>query len=431
MSAIKLVLSMESENGNLENNENNEVQAAELATQVEASTSELNEIDDDVEDYADGIETSVDATGELDEVADQLEEGVESGEGVSEQTAKMAEIAVEAICAKVGISARQARIMPAMESFGSSNSRLTATKMALEGIGETAGRIWKAIKEAFVKVWEMIKGFFGSLGKSRVALEKHLKNLQEKAGKAEGAPKEAKFSTGAKAFTINGKADMSTVVEVLESTNKLTIVANKASDDLLKFVKDVIDGKTEASTDAIAKRFAEIGKATGAETTYTNGTAYGNFVYGKAIVIMVVKSLFGQEYSVIALGTPTAHKAAKDIVAPKKEEILKVLDLALANVKVLMEYEKVSKLLEQANKAAIAFADKMVGIQQKGAVNSEEDKKAAAEKKKANDKSREQMKVANKLIAHMGTKIPGVVYAGSKAAAEYASAGIANLQAAK
>ena len=76
MSAIKLVLSMESETGNLENGENNEVQAAELATKVEASSSELTEIDDDVEDYADGIETSVDATGELDEVADQLEEGV-------------------------------------------------------------------------------------------------------------------------------------------------------------------------------------------------------------------------------------------------------------------------------------------------------------------------------------------------------------------
>lgn len=418
--SIKLVLEMEA--GDQLTGENNEVEAANVATEVEAATSELAEVGDEAEEYAEGIETSVDAAGELQEVHDTLAASVEDGEGVSEETAKMAEIAVEAICAKVGISARETRMIPAMESFGSANSRLTATKLAMEGIKETAKRIWEAIKKAAIHVWNVIKNFFSGLTKSRTMLEKHLKNLKARAEAAEGAPKEKKISTGAKDFTVGGKASLETVSKVLDQSTKLMEASKKLTEALGQRAANVIL-KPEGADKAF-EFFKGLELPVSAKSASKTSAHYGTFVGGRSLVMSTGAK--GEKNPHLTIGFEVIEKeAAKEIQAPNKEEIKRVINAALDTLKALQEFDKVFKGLENINKVLIKVSEEM-------AANRLDMKKATEENEdtEGNDAAGQEANNArslNKMISTIGTATPNIVFAAVKAAADYANAGINNL----
>lgn len=413
--SLKLVLEMEAGDGVV--GDNDEVEAANTATEVEATTSELSDIDGEASEYSDGIDASVGATEELGEVNDVLAAGVESGEGVSEETAKMAEIAVEAICAKVGISAREARIMPAMESFGSTNSRLTATKLAMEGIKETAKRVWEAIKKACIHVWNVIKSFFAGLFKSRSMLEKHLKNLKERANKVQGAPKEKKFSTGAKAFSIKGKASPETVQQVL--TDSLTLLG--ASDKCAQTIVTMsIGANTDDSRplDAIAE-FTKIPEGMG-EAKAGKGKAYGNFVNGRSIIIDLDKSDKKNHLASIQIDV-TEKTFATEIQAPSKDQILKVIESAEMTLKMLVEYDKTFKNIEKINKTLVSATDTVLSETQKSKDN------MGSEADENKTKLQDTVRSVNNMVSKIGTAVPNMVFGAVKAAADYANAGINNI----
>lgn len=419
--SIKLVLEMEA--GDQLAGENNEVEAANVATEVEAATAELTEAGGEAEEYAEGIETSVDAAGELQEVHDTLAASVEDGEGVSEETAKMAEIAVEAICAKVGISTREARMIPAMESFGSANSRLTATKLAMEGIKEQAKRIWEAIKKACIHVWNVIKNFFAGLTKSRAMLEKHLTNLKARAEAAEGAPKEKKISTGAKAFSIKGKASLETVTKVLDQSSKLMDLSKKFTETLGQRAVEMINDVDAAGKALDTFKGLDLGIDEG-KGSDKNSRNYGAFVGGRALVVSFDGS--DKKNPTMSIGFQAVEKeAAKEIQAPTKEEIKSVIASAQATLKALLEFDKVFKNLESINKSLIKVSEDMMNQKQemKKAVADKEDK----EGNEAAGNEANNVRSLNKMISTIGTATPNMVFAAVKAAADYANAGINNL----
>lgn len=418
--SIKLVLEMEA--GDQLPAENNEVEAANVATEVEAATSELAEVGGEAEEYAEGIETSVDAAGELQEVHDTLAASVEDGEGVSEETAKMAEIAVEAICAKVGISAREARMIPAMESFGSANSRLTATKLAMEGIKETAKRIWEAIKKACIHVWNVIKNFFAGLTKSRTMLEKHLTNLKARAAAANGTPDKKTFSTGAKEFSINGKATLKNVEVVLADSAKATVVGVEISNSLKNTVNKITSEQlTPISVKDCFKSLA-VNQGWNGEKNGEDGQAYGNFVKGRALVLTEGKA-DDEGFKKITFTIAEVEKNfAKEIDAPSKQDIMKVVEAAIETLASLRSYDKVSKEIEGLNKAMVAFADEFTKKMEKMAEKSDN------EYSKDESKYSESIRTMNSIIAKIGTSVPNMVFAACKAAADYANAGLNNLK---
>ena len=406
--SIKLVMEMESDNSVAGSND--EVVAAQTATEVEAAASELGETGAEAEKYADGIDTAAGAAEELGEVEAKLEEGVESGEGVSAETAEMAEIAVEAICAKVGISARRERIMPAMESFGSSNSRLAATKLALEGIKETAQRIWESIKKAAVHVWNVIKSFIAGLFKSRTMLEKHLKNLKERVNNASGTPKSKTFSTAAKAFSIDGKANPSTVETILTEAADLDEMAKAMSaavEELVTRAREKKDVKAE-----LKELFDYIKKSGLSRNIGDNRVAVGYLVGGRSFVVTDGKDDAAGTFAVEV----TEKNPAKEIDAPTKEQIGKVIDQALKVIELLKAFDKISKSLEKTNKLTIDYADKMIRLRGEA-----EDKKS-----EANDAAKA-LRSATTMMAKIGVAMPNMMFGAAKAAADYANAGINNL----
>lgn len=233
-----LVLAMEEEGLEIEPTDSEEVsqtvaEVIEGADEVEENHDEIEELDEAVDDAQGDAET-------LEKIQDVMEESVEKGEGLDETSAEIAEIAIESICARLGI---QKRVMPAMESFGSSNSRVVATKIALEGIKETLANIWKAIASAFQSMMNSIKAFFQkyltALGQSKEALAK-LDSAVKAFDKTEKSSEEITNAGLAKVFAIGNKADLGTVSTLIKNHidfNSQLLASGNAVKEVIKEAK--------------------------------------------------------------------------------------------------------------------------------------------------------------------------------------------------
>lgn len=123
-----------------------------LADQVVA---EVTEIDAAVEEHDKATE-SVQA---LESLALALESTIQSGRGYTALEMALHDTAVAAHYKLIGLARPQA---PAMESFATPESSLTASQLALESLGETLKKAGKAL-------WEFIKGL---LAKARAICKK-------------------------------------------------------------------------------------------------------------------------------------------------------------------------------------------------------------------------------------------------------------------
>ena len=150
----------------------------ELEEQV--AQAEVAEGQAEVAEMADIADEAVTAIEELADVAEVMSDSVEGGgEGLTEDAAEIAEVAVEAICARLGYKPAK-KLMPSLEAFGSTSSRVEATKYALEGIEDTMKKIWEAIKGFFNRIWEAIKGLWKRLTDASLRVAARVKKLEEK-----------------------------------------------------------------------------------------------------------------------------------------------------------------------------------------------------------------------------------------------------------
>lgn len=230
--------------------------AGELSDSVAEVAESVAEIDDsvtEIDDLNGDIDSAEADLGTLDKIQDVMEESVEKGEGLDETSAEIAEIAIESICARLGI---EKRVMPAMESFGSSNSRIVATKIAMEGVKEIAERVWKAIKEAFQKVWayivEFYKKYLTGLGRAKEANTALLKEAKS-FGKTEVEKDKIENSSLASALYAGGKADAGSVKVILANHVKLTEAANNGLSVLSDVSKMLYAGPEKIDLDKLGK----------------------------------------------------------------------------------------------------------------------------------------------------------------------------------
>ncbi len=170
----------------------------ELEEQV--AQAEVAEGQAEVAEMADTVEEAVTAIEELADVAGVMEDSIEEegkeGEGLSEDAAEIAEVAVEAICARLGYKPAKKPI-PSLEAFGSTSSRLDATKYALEGVADTIKKIWEAIKGFFSRIWEAIKGLWKRLIDASTRVKARAETLE---GKLEAAKKDGMIADADKKY---------------------------------------------------------------------------------------------------------------------------------------------------------------------------------------------------------------------------------------
>lgn len=415
------------------------VPASEL--EVERGDSEITENSNDIEEMVTATEEAVADAESLGEIQDVMQESVDEGEGLPEEAAEIAEVAVESICRRLGIS--NTKIIPAMESFGSKHSRLSATKIAIESIGDTLKKIWEAIKAAFIRVWDKIKTFFIGFTKNTQALSNHLDDLKKRVIDLEDsktADKDLDSSSLANAFSINKKANHATATTIIENSKKLL----EANADLTKTVDGTLSGlknlmsteidrnkftaymnSAQAAHDANIRKILSsiiisgIGKAQ--KEDKKNATSYAGPFEGCRVLRIQnqTKGTAPDEYKVFSIGIETSDKfEAEKIDVLKKDQMLDLIHKAASLIDALNSFEKQRDMLSKAADASKKVADEALKVVAKLSEND-------TVKSRIFREIGTEVSSYNSIVSSMSVSIPKVVFDAIKSSANYVSASIA------
>lgn len=147
------------------------------------------------------VETGLDEAERLLDVSDALEDVAVVADGIEEATpAETQLIELVGDVATAGTDeVTSEEVIPAMESF-------KGTKIATEGIRETARNIWANIQRVVKQVWEKIEKFFYNIFGTIPRLRKQIEALEEQVDNLSGKKVEDKkvtLSTGVKALSAN------------------------------------------------------------------------------------------------------------------------------------------------------------------------------------------------------------------------------------
>jgi hypothetical protein len=225
------------------------VPAAEL--EVEQGVGEVVENAGEVDELATAVEEAVEDVESLTDIQDVMAGSVEGGEGLSEDAAEIAEVAVEAICARLGIRGKSN--IPALESFGSKNSRVAATRIAIENIGDTIKRVWEAIKKTFLTIIQKVKDFFFNFFNNIEKIEKLAKELKSKVDALDSQAKAKEDnikSSGIASSVTDGKdANYTTAVKMLDMHTRFSN-SFKAGVNMFAGVSAAVFSNAKQLTDA-------------------------------------------------------------------------------------------------------------------------------------------------------------------------------------
>ena len=432
-------------------------EAAEAAVAVADESAEVQKDSDEIGTTVTQVEDAVQAGDELESISEVAVDAVEEGEGLTEEAAAVASIAIESIRNRLGFRSTST-VVPALESFGNTNTRVMSTKLVIEGIGDSLKKIWAAIKAAALRVWDMIKSFFAKLFNSATMLQKHIRSLKDRAKDipSSAKPAEKKLKSGiAKQFSVKGKADFSTAKTIYNNTEKMSGVCTELAGKQREISRAAEDLASGEINEASVKKFLESSKAgalnvmkalhifpqlSGGLASITanlpKGTkksakvdheAYGPFV-GNQILLATVTDEEVLSYSVTKVKMSfvgAKEKDATEIEALNANEVKEVLDLAngLANKlldfkKVQSEYEAITKSTNKVAETVMASADKI--LNKTG---------SSTETRQGLDELKDIVNGGIAALGALGNKAPNLQFSCAKALADYASISMRNLKA--
>lgn len=322
----------------------------ELEEQV--AQAEVAEGQAEVSEMADTADEAVTAIEELADVAEVMSDSVEGeGEGLTEDAAEIAEVAVEAICARLGYKPAK-KPMPSMEAFGSTSSRVEATKYALEGLGDTMRKIWEAIKGFFSRIWEAIKGLWNRLFDASTKVGDRVKKLEEKlkAAKDDGLVADTKKKYDAvkfcKAFNVKDAAAVAEgAVAILGAHTTMTKEQSKINDSLAGLFEKAEKAETSEQIKAILDGVAN-------NKTFRKGT----FAFNTTVNAEVDVEKGSFKFDLVS-NDPKIEKAEGKVVS--LDDVEAVIGAAKEFQAELPKAKANLSKAESAVKKGIAAADKM------------------------------------------------------------------------
>ncbi len=135
---------------------------------------ELNSDAAEISELSDSISEASAATDEITEIQDVAAKSIESGEGLPEAAVEMMMVSLKSINRRLGIKGdRSVFAVPATEAFGTTKSRLAATKAVLEEAEKGKETIIETIKRWAKQLWEWVSKFFANI------LDRDKKNVAE------------------------------------------------------------------------------------------------------------------------------------------------------------------------------------------------------------------------------------------------------------
>lgn len=426
----------------------------EVPAEVESGVAETVEAGGEVAENVETIDAAVNDAEDLQGVHDVMADSVaDDGEGLDETAAEVAEVAVESICRRLGFSHGN---MPKMESFGSKNSRVAATKLAMEGLVDKLKQVWEAIKAFFQRALEAVKNFFGKFFATNDSIIKTADALAARVRDLPGGntPESKTFSNGsvADAFSLDNKAasfaqakavlatheELSkNALETIVTLSQAAAATSTAIGSMVKEAKDL--GATDKSVAAFKKTsaaeitafLAEAKKVSGSKTkTEKDGT---EIVTSPGIVGNKKMEHRGNPAKLvvgfdIVNGTKTGG-ASKEVPVLSTSEMTELIDLskdlAITNKKYQGNYAKIEGIFKSATKAA----DEVLASLH-GATNESRDKqmKNAAE---TFSSARRLLSAQVAIASRAATGVPSLNVQAAKSALNYVSASLGQYKAKK
>jgi len=173
-----------------------------------AEETELMADNSDLTEDSAAIDEANDNIAVMERLIIKMEEAVESGDGFNEETAGNMDVVLEHIVNRLGVE--YSGFMVSTEQFGSNNTRLAATKIALEDMKEKARAFWENLKKKVMEWWDKIRAFFSKLANMIAMKQRTYKGLTEKFNSIEDKvnnDKQKTFDSGSlsSAFTDGSK----------------------------------------------------------------------------------------------------------------------------------------------------------------------------------------------------------------------------------
>ena len=445
----KLVLAMENDGAIGGAGDADLVDAANTATEVEAGAAESAEVEHSVSDIDTGISDAGEAADGLAEVQGEVADAVASGDGLSEREARLAEMAVEGYCKMVGINARKERIFPSMENFGGRHSKLAASRIVLENVGETLKRIWEAIKAAVARVIEWIKSFFNGMLKNVDQLAKHIANLEKRVDEISSSAKTKNnsFSTGAKIFCIDGTAKFDHLNTIVKNSVGFLSAAGGINDGVKKLMHDAFYSDAGGGfsgidrADPVHKYLSNFVTETSSKLSAAGASpklkdlkaadkeelvAFGPLPDGMLIAIR--KSTGDDKVKVTVKLERNESPSANSIEAPSKAQMQSALKDVKGPLDELKKFDRTSKSAQKTLEEMMAHANKMSKLAGDSAAAQKTDKTESDSAREGVDKKNKEFTDQINTMKSISVDAPAMAFKAIKGVADYVAAGISNMK---
>jgi hypothetical protein len=222
--------------------------AEDHAENLETGLIEVNDAETAIDEHDDSVEEAVEVAEALESIAEALTTSVSNG-GMDKYSAQVVGIALDHMYRRVGITTAA---MPALESFGGTSSRISATQLALEDVQENLKKVWDAIVASIKAAIAWVVDFFSKVWVGAERLKKRAEEVKKRVEAAKGEPKEKEVKSASlvKSLQIEGKApaklgdELKEFADLVKSTYSLSSnVAEGFTAASSKVVMDVlVDG---------------------------------------------------------------------------------------------------------------------------------------------------------------------------------------------
>jgi hypothetical protein len=317
----------------------------------------------------DTIDEGIDDTETLAAIGDSLGDSAEKEVGITDIGIAPVIIATEALLRNLGLE--QVNILPSLESFGSKNSNVVATRMASVAIEGVVNDAITTIKSMLAKAWEKLGKFIdGLVHLSETIVKVHIAKLRGavKSISDEQDKKGVKFKsvTTVKAFgePSNTKVTPALVSGVLGCHVGVGDVFTKLDSISGSFGSKVIDTGSKVNAAAVGEYYTKFMKEDFGPAVSGAISSHKIFIEGTWIVDRGVKEDGGLDFKSSWTGKTPSDE---DIEAPTKGEMNEILNKMDVVVKTAAHIRKsfvaMKKDMEAGAKKIEGLKDKDKGVE--------------------------------------------------------------------
>lgn len=422
----------------------------EIAGQVADVVADNEAVTEDVQDGAAIIQDQValeDAVEEIqgmEQIQDQVQESVDSGEGLSEDAGQMLEVAVERAAKRIGVAPSR-RL--SKENF-KTGSKLSATRLSLEGIKETVVAAWEAVKNFFKGLWVKIKDFFARIFTNLPKLRKQIIAMRDRAYGIKGSEKKAdKIKTAAGSFSHDGKADLKTAEAVIENYTGLVGAipeAFKSFGTEVAAIVSSVKGSGKADFNNLTSSFLKplesikgVAEVTGSKPTEIGnlrftGKQFGPFLNGQLILIGSVNHKDTKDADKADAAEPhfamhpQKQTAPAEIEALSSKQVQELADKLLGLLDAAEGVDRKKNVIESALNSAVKGAEEVIKAAQGGL----SEDAGASEQRKFLSESRSWLMKASAVANRLVVMAPAMSAQTIKAGLAYGNASLSNIKSA-